>query len=153
MSPIACSKRWLSGSTLTIRWWSGGITSLMAVIVARRLSWATMTPFGVPVVPLVKIRSQTSSRLGTGQASTSASQSRRLNRSRGVAGARVERELIDGRRRQAFEPDGARVRRVAPGPEDQVPGFGALDDAVGSRPRDIRRSSGTRMSPARIAPK
>ena len=73
----------------------------------RRLSWASITPFGVPVVPEVKISSTSSSGAGRGQA---ADLRLPVGRERRVVVGRFGRERLDGRRREVAEADLARVR-------------------------------------------
>ena len=126
---------------------SGGITSWIVRIVARKLSWASITPFGVPVVPEVKMRSQISSGRGRSQASTCASQSA------GKVASGSADEGLDGRGRE-----GGRARpRAGPARRGRCRGSGVAAPR-GRRCRRsrrvlIRRSSGTRTSRARIAPK
>ena len=124
------------------------MTWLIAVIVASRLSWAIITPFGVPVVPEVKIRSQTSSGRGRGHVATVAII--RVGRRRRSPGAAVEG--VDGRRGEVGEAAGFGIRGIMAGAEEQVARLGAGDDRpdrIGAHPQVQRDED----SPARIAPK
>ena len=103
---------------------------------ASRLSWASITPFGLPVVPDVNTSSNTSSgcralpRLDL-----------RLPVGREVV-ARVLGQRLDRRGGEALEADLARVRRVAAGAEQQALRARRLDD-VRIASVLIRESSGT----------
>ena len=58
-----------------------------------------------------------------------------VGRERRVIRRGLGRERLDGRRREVVQPGFARVGRVAPGPEDEVPGSGRLDDPLDRRRR------------------
>jgi hypothetical protein len=116
---------------------------LIASIVASRLSWATITPLGVPVVPDVKIKSQTSAGRGGGHVATAASAAGSFVRS-----AMRSSTVVVGKS-PSPAPDGSgaswpvpTIRRFGPARATIPPIASVL----------IRRSSGTRISPARIAP-
>jgi len=93
-------------------------------IEATRLSWPSITPFGVPVVPEVKISSKSSSGAGRGQAATWASQSGGNEASGSAAMASIV--VVGNASRPASRGSGA-SRPVA---EQQARGPGFGDDAL-----------------------
>ena len=98
----------------TIRCSIRGMIRWKDSIEATTLSWASITPFGVPVVPDVKMSSQSSSGSGRGH--------RRqlrlpVGRERARPGRRVE--VLDGRRREVLEPGLAGIGRVTSRAEDR----------------------------------
>jgi hypothetical protein len=110
------------------------------------LSWAIITPFGVPVVPDVKIRSQMASGRGRDQDATVSAQSRATVSS---GSATRSATVVVGK---APSPT-----VVGSGASRPVPRMSRRGSAAATVPAIasalIRRSSGTRMRPARIAPK
>ena len=123
-------------------WWNDSID-------AATLSWASITPFGVPVVPLVKMSWNTSSGSGRFQAAWRASQSGGKSGSSVAGSAESASTVVVGKSaRPAVAGSGAsrpvpRIRWRAPDARTMV--------ATASI--DIRRSSGTITSRACIAPK
>ena len=110
------------------------------------LSWASITPFGVPVVPEVKTSSNRSLGAGAGHAAICASQSG----GKDVSGSAVSAStaVVGKRSRPASRGSGAsrpvpRIRCLAPEART-MPSIASVD---------MRRSSGTMIRPARIAPK
>ena len=109
----------------TTRWSIGGITLWIASIVASRLSWASITPFGVPVVPEVKI--EVPDVLGPagaprGEPRLPVSRDGRRRAARRVSSSTV----VVG---NAARPASERVGRIAAGAEREVPRLGTADDA------------------------
>ena len=122
------------------------MTRCIAPTEARTLSWASITPFGVPVVPEVKTSSTIGVRPGRGQASTCASQSAG-NASSGSA-VSSSRRVVGNAPRPASRGSGASR------PVPTIRRFASARAAIRSIASGaIRRSSGTRTSPRRIAPK
>ena len=120
----AAARRSGAPSAGTIRWNDS--------IDATTLSWASITPFGVPVVPLVKISSNDVVGVGACPGTTwRASQSGGKAGSSSAGSATSASTVVVGKSRQARL---ARVRRVAARAEDEVPGARRRDDASRSRP-------------------
>ena len=114
------------------------------------MSWASITPFGVPVVPEVKTSSKTSSWPGAGQAATWRFP---VGRERGIG---LRGDDVDGRGRESLETDLARVGRVPAGAQDEVARAGRGDDAldrVGRHPQVERdQDRGRPASPRSRSP-
>ena len=91
------------------------------------LSWASITPFGTPVVPEVNTSWKMSSLAGGSQAAWVASQS---GGKAGSSATRFGAEGLERRRRERLEPGFARVGRVAAGPEDEVACLGRTHDVL-----------------------
>ena len=89
---------------------------------ARTLSWASITPFGVPVVPEVK----TSSKSSSGRAAARPRAGRSQSGWEGLV--RIGAQGVHRGRREAIEPGFARIRRITAGTEDEVARLGRLDD-------------------------
>ena len=124
--------------TGTIRWNDS--------IEARTLSWASITPFGVPVVPEVKTSSKISSGAGLGQPAIWLSQSGGKEASGSALSASTE---VVG---NLFEPGSRGSGASRPVPRMRWRGSAALTIPT-TASADIRRSSGTMIRRARMAPK
>ena len=115
-------------------------------IEATTFSWASITPLGVPVVPDVKTSSKTSVGAGAGQASISDSQSVGMVSS--GSAAMTSTVVVGNRSRPASRGSGA--SRPVPMMRWRAPEALTIPSTASD---DIRKSSGTRINPARIAPK
>ena len=122
------------------------MTRCIAATEASTLSWASITPFGVPVVPDVKTSSKIVSGPGFGQASTCASQSAGNESSDSAASS--SRRVVGNEPRPASRGSGA--SRPVPMSSRLASARAAIRSIASGA---IRRSSGTRTTPARIAPK
>ena len=113
---------------------------------ARTLSWASITPFGLPVVPEVKTSSKTSDAAGRGHASSRASQSAGK-----VASGSAQRSstIVVGNRSRPTSP-GSGASRPLPRINRTAPDRSTIRATVSVA---IRASSGTKTSRAIIAPK
>ena len=96
------------------------MTSWKIRIEARMLSWASVTPFGVPVVP--GRVDELEDVLGGGWLPGGLERFPVGREERIVVGGFRAQRLDDGGR-EVLEPGLARVRGVAAGAEDQVPGL------------------------------
>ena len=123
-------------------WWNDSME-------AATLSWVSITPFGVPVVPLVKMSWKTSPGSGRFQAAWRASQSGGKS---GSSLGGLGRQVLDSGRREVGEAGFGRIGRVTARAEDEVAGPDARTMPF-TASADIRRSSGTMTSRACIAPK
>ena len=116
---------------------------------ASRLSWASITPFGVPVVPEVKISSTRSPGAGAARPSTCASQS--VGRVVSPSGGRAEAStLVVGK---PPRPNSAGSGASRPVPSDEVLRARASRRCRRSPPSTSAGRAGRSTSPARIAPK
>ena len=99
-------------------WWNDSID-------AATLSWASITPFGVPVVPLVKMSWNTSSGSGRFQAAWRASQSGGKSGSSAAGSAESASTVVVGK---SARPAAAGSGRVTTRSQDQVAGSRCADD-------------------------
>ena len=131
-----------------MRWSIGGTIRWNDSIDATTLSWASITPFGVPVVPLVNTSSNTSSAPGRFQDAWRASQSGGKAGSSSAGSATSASTVVVGKSaRPASRGSGA--SRPVPRTRWRAPDAPTI---VSTASADIRRSSGTRTSRACIAP-
>ena len=94
---------------------------------ATTLSWVSITPLGVPVVPLVKTSSKTSSADGSLPGRLARFPVRREG---GVVRGGLGGQPVHGGRRELGEAGLARVGRITAGAQDEVTGTGGADDGV-----------------------
>ena len=145
-API-CSRLCDSGSSDTIRCSIGLMIPWNDSAPASRLSWASITPFGLPVVPDVKTSSNTSTGAGRCHARTCASQSA----GRSSPGSSLsDSTVVVGKRSR---PDLARVGGVAAGAQEEVLRARRLDDVrdrVGAHPRVERDVDQPRVHRAEV---
>jgi hypothetical protein len=113
------------------------------------LSWVSITPFGVPVVPLVKMSWKTSSGAGRFQAAWRASQSGGKSGSSSAGSADRSSTVVVGKSARPASA-GSAASRPVPRTRWRAPDARTM---VCTASADIRRSSGTITSLACIAPK
>ena len=126
-APTACSSRCDSGSSDTIRCSIGGTIRWNDSIEATTLSWVSITPLGVPVVPLVNTSSKTSSADGRFHDAWRASQSGGKAGSSSAGSAARASTVVVGK---SASPASRGIRGVAPGPEDEVARTRCPDDRL-----------------------
>ena len=115
---------------------------------ATTLSWVSTTPFGVPVVPDVKISSNVSSAAGRPHAPWRTSQSGGKSGSSGSGSAERASTVVVGKPvRRASRGSGA--SRPVPRMRWRAPEAFTIPSTASA---DMRRSSGTMTSRAYIAP-
>ena len=126
-----------------------GMTSWNDSIEARMLSWASITPFGMPVVPDVNTSWKMSSLLGGSQAAWVASQSGgNVGSSRSGSAHSASSVVVGKRSSRASRGSGA--SRPVPRIKWRVSAEFTIPSIAST---DMRRSSGTYTSRARMAPK
>ncbi len=117
-------------------------------IEATTLSWVSVTPFGVPVVPDVKTSSKTSCSVGRVHVAWRASQSGGKAGSSGAGSAQSASTVVVGKCSSPASR-GSGASRPVPRMRWRAPEALTMPSTAAG---DIRRSSGTSTSRAAIAP-
>ncbi len=134
------------GSSETSRCSCGGIALWAVSTVPTTLAWVSMTPFGVPVVPLVKMISNRSLGTGRGQPATCSAQSA----GQAGSGPAARSSTVEVGKWSRPASRGSGESRPVPMASRRASAFAAIRSTASGA---IRRSSGTTTTPARIAPK